>query len=191
MNRENIREILGEGATEEQITNMLNLYHNSNKTINDELNIYKAKINAYSDYDELKKYKEDVEKSKLTEEQRIEQLKKETDDNLKKSKLILNTAKAKDILAGIELDDDLINALVSDDFDKTVSNATKLKEKMENLKTETEKKTKEDLITTPVTPNPSNVIPDSGKMTMEKFMSLSIEEQNKFAEENPTEFEKL
>lgn len=190
MNREQIREIMGENATEEQITNMLNLYHNSNKQVNEELNTYKSKISTYSDYEELKKYKEEVEKSKLTEEQRLEQLKKETNENLKQSKIILNTAKAKDILTGLDLDEELIATLVSEDFEKTVSNATKLKEKMENLRIETEKKTKEDLIQTPVTPTPSNIV-DDGKMTLEKFMKLSIDEQNKFANENPTEFEDL
>ena len=42
-------------------------------------------------------------------------MKKEVETNLKNSRIIVNTAKAKEILAGLDLDDDTINLVVSDD----------------------------------------------------------------------------
>ena len=142
MNRDLARQILGEGATEEQITNLLNNFHNMEKAKNDEIATLKAENSKYSDYDAIKSKLNEIEKANMTEQEKLEQMKKETEMNLKNSRIIVNTAKAKDILVGLDLDDDTIAMLVSDDEAKTINNATKLKEKFDTLKENVEKKTK-------------------------------------------------
>lgn len=191
MNRDLARQILGEGATEEQITNLLNNFHNMEKAKNDEIATLKAENSKYSDYDAIKSKLNEIEKANMTEQEKLEQMKKETEMNLKNSRIIVNTAKAKDILVGLDLDDDTIAMLVSDDEAKTINNATKLKEKFDTLKANVEKQTKESLVVADLTPSISNVNQNEGAMTLDKFNDLSAEEQNKFIEEHPEEFAKL
>lgn len=191
MSRDEARKILGEGATEEQITNLLNNFHNMEKAKNDEIATLKAQNDKYSDYDAIKSKLTEIEKANMTEQEKLEQMKKETEMNLKNSRIIVNTAKAKDILVGLDLDDDTIAMLVSDDEAKTINNATKLKEKFDTLKANVEKQTKESLVVADLTPSISNVNQNEGAMTLDKFNDLSAEEQNKFIEEHPEEFAKL
>jgi len=191
MNRDEARKILGEGATEEQITNLLNNFHNMEKVKNVEIATLKAENSKYSDYDAIKSKLTEIEKANMTEQEKLEQMKKETETNLKNSRIIVNTAKAKDILVGLDLDDDTIAMLVTDDEAKTISNATKLKEKFDTLKANVEKQTKESLVVADLTPSISNVNQNEGVMTLDKFSNLSAEEQNKFIIEHPEEFEKL
>ena len=195
MNREKAREILGKNATEEQITNLLNQWHIDESTkvkdLESKVNNLTEQNNKYSDYDSIKKQLDDINKANMTEQEKLEQMKKETEQNLKNSRIIVNTAKAKDILVGLDLDDDIISMLVSDDENKTINNANKLKAKFESQKEMVTKKTKEDLVTMNVQPTISNVPQQSDVMTMDKFMDLSAEEQNKFIEEHPQEYNNL
>lgn len=194
MNREKAREILGENATEEQITNLLNQWHidesNKVKDLESKVTNLTEENSKYSDYEAIKKQLDDINKANMTEQEKLEQMKKETEQNLKNSRIIVNTAKAKDILVGLDLDDDIISMLVTDDENKTIDNANKLKAKFESQKEIVAKKTQEDLVTMNVQPTVSNVTQNDA-MTMDKFMSLSAEEQNKFIEEHPQEFNNL
>lgn len=195
MNREKAREILGENATEEQITNLLNQWHidesNKVKDLESKVNNLTEQNSKYSDYDSIKQQLDDINKANMTEQEKLEQMKKETEQNLKNSRIIVNTAKAKDILVGLDLDDDIINMLVSDDETKTISNANKLKAKFENQKETIAKETKESLVTMNVQPSISNIPQQSDVMTMDKFMDMSAEEQNKFIQEHPEEYNNL
>ena len=160
MNREMARKILGENATEEQITNLLNEWHIQ-------------------------------ESSKIKElENQVNDLSKEAETNLKNSRIIVNNAKAKEILAGYDLDDEIFSMLVSDDETTTINRANKLKEKFDIQKQFVETKTKEQLSTLDLTPSISNV-QQNDLMTMDKFLDLSAEEQDKFMNEHPTEFNNL
>ena len=94
-------------------------------------------------------------------------------------------------MAGLNISEDIINSLVRDDEATTLTNANNLKSQIENMREETIRKTKEELATIDVKPNISNVRQNDNEMTWEKFTKLSQEEQNKFAKENPEEFEKL
>lgn len=191
MSRDDIKKMLGEGVTEEQVTNVLNLIHTSNKEKDEQIKGLETINSQFADYDELKKYKEEVEKSKMTEQEKLEQLRKETQENYAKSQVILNTTKAKEILAGLDLDDDIISSLVSNDETKTINNATKLRDKMNTLKENTIKQTKEELNTLNLQPNIENKVLDDGVMTSDKFFDLSSEEQEKFINEHPDEFNNL
>ena len=127
----------------------------------------------------------------MSEQEKMEEQKKEIEKNLRESRIIVNTAKAKEILAGIPLTDEIINSLVRDDEQATITNATNLKAQIESLKTETDKKVREELANIDLKPSISNVPQDGGAMTWEKFEGMTIDEQNKFAEEHPDEFANL
>ena len=198
MNREEARKILGEGATEEQITNLLNSWHIQEsakvKELETQVNNLTEQNSKYSDYDSIKKQLDDINKANMTEQEKLEQMKKETEANLKNSRIIVNTAKAKEILTGLDLDDELISLVVSDNADKTIDNANKLKAKFDSQKDIVSKQTKETLINVDLKPTVSNVNPnnDDGIIdTFEKFGALSAAEQEKWINEHPNEFENL
>ena len=196
MNREEARKILGEGATEEQITNLLNSWHIQEsakvKELESQVNNLTEQNNKYSDYDSIKQQLDDINKANMTEQEKLEQMKKEAEANLKNSRIIVNTAKAKEILTGLDLDDDLISLVVSDNADKTIANANKLKAKFDSQKDIIAKQTKETLINVDLKPTVSNVNQnDDGVMTFAKFGALSAVEQEKWINEHPNEFENL
>jgi len=195
MDREKARKILGDEATEEQITNLLNSWHLDEnakvKELEEQINSLTATANKYSDYDEIKKQLDDINKANMSEQEKMEAQKKEIETNLRQSRIIVNTAKAKEILAGYDLDDELISLVVSDDADKTISSANKLKAKFDSQKENVAKETKENLINIDLTPTMTNVNQKDEGMTFEKFSNMSAEDQDKWANEHPEEFENL
>lgn len=196
MTRDEARKILGEEATEEQITNLLNNFHiqesNKVKELENQINSLSGEINKYSDYDEIKSKLTEIEKANMTEQEKLEAQKKEIETNLRQSRIIVNTAKAKEILAGLDLDDELISLVVSDDADKTISSANKLKAKFDMQKENVAKETKESLASLDLTPSISNVNQNDNVIdTFEKFGNLSAEEQNKWLQENPNGLQNL
>jgi formamidopyrimidine-DNA glycosylase len=194
MTRDEARKILGEEATEEQITNLLNNFHiqesNKVKELENQINSLTATANKYSDYDEIKKQLDDINKANMSEQEKLEAQKKEIETNLKNSRIIVNTAKAKEILAGLDLDDDIISLVVSDDETKTISSANKLKAKFDMQKENVAKETKESLINIDLTPSISNVN-QNDTMTLDKFDNMSAEEQIKWLDENPNGLDSL
>lgn len=192
MNREKVREILGEGATDEQITNYLNGYHAIEKEKNKEIDDLKAQLSKFNDYDDIKKKLDDIEKANMTEQEKLENMKKEYEKNLHDSKIIVNKAKAKQILAGLDISDDIINSLVVEDEAQTTQNATNLASQIKTIKEAVVKQTKEELNALDVKPNISNVDPNQDNtMNWDKFTKLSQEEQSKFQMEHPEEFARL
>lgn len=198
MTREEARKILGENATEEQVTNLLNNFHVEEsakvKELQEQVTNLTTQNSKYSDYDSIKKQLDDINKANMTEQQKMEAAKKETEKNLLESRKIYNTAKAKEILSGLGLSDETISLVVSDDEAKTIANANKLKSEFDTTKETVAKQTKENLMNTDLKPSISNVPQqekDDGLMTFEKFESMSAEEQNEWISKNPGELEKL
>ena len=191
MNRDKARILLGEGATEEQITNLLNEFHNSEKAKNDEIASLNDKLNKVSDYEDLKAKLDAIEKANMTEQEKLAEDKKQIEANLRNSKIIYNTAKAKEILAGENVDEELLKRLVTDDEASTIANANLFKQTLTNLKDSVEKKTRESLATADLKPGITNVNQCEDKMTFDKFSKLSADEQEKFINEHPEEFENL
>jgi hypothetical protein len=191
MNRDKARMILGEGATEEQITNLLNEFHNNEKAKNAEIASLNDKLSKVSDYDELKAKLDAIELANMTDQQKLEADKQEIAKNLRDSRIIVNTAKAKEILAGENINETLLQKLVTDDEASTIANATLFKETLTTLKDTVEKKTRESLATTNLKPGITNVTQGEEKMTFDKFSKLSAIEQEKFINEHPEEFENL
>ena len=205
MTREDCRKILGEEATEEQITNMLNNFHIQEsakvKELEKQLNGLKEENSRHSDYDDIKKQLDDINRANMTEQEKLEQMRKEAEQMRKEaekelisSRITNNTAKAKEILAGITLDDDIIQSLVSDNLDVTIAKATKMRDFVNSTKEVVAKETKESLTSLNLDPTLPNVNQNEANDvidTFEKFGKLSAEEQNKWISEHPNEFENL
>jgi len=189
MTRDEAKKILGEGATEEVITNFLDNYHIEEsakvKELESKVNNLTQENSKYSDYDSIKKQLDEINKASMTEQQKLDAQKQEIETNLKNSRIIVNTAKAKEILAGLDLDDDIISLVVSDDESKTIDSANKLKSKFEVQKEVVAKQTKESLTNLNLKPTISNVNQNENVMTLKKFEDMSAEEQNKWLEQNP------
>ena len=195
MDREKAREILGEGATEEQITNLLNNYHLEEsakvKDLQNQINTLAQTNSQYSDYDAIKKELDDIKKANMTEQEKLEAKIKATEENYRISKMAVARAKAKEILAGENLTDDDIEDLVSDDLEKTIAKATRWKNNINNIKTNVEQITTEKLTKVDLKPTMPNVNQADAIMTFEKFSNLSAEEQSKWLEQNPNGLDTL
>lgn len=202
MNREKAKEILGENATEEQVTALLNSIHTELeakdtqiKELNTQLTNSTNKIGELTGYEaELKKIKE----SQMSEQEKFEQQKAELQAKLSATSKLANSIKAKSILIGAgissERADSLVNKFVKEDEQATLDLANEFVEEINAVKELTTKQVKDNLSKLDVTPSGSNVQPSKtggDTMTMEKFSSLSAVEQNKFVEEHPDEFAKL
>lgn len=186
MSREKAREILGEGATEEQITNFLNAYHSVEKERNQELETLKQSLEKYSDYDAIKQQLDDINKANMTEQEKLAKMKEETEANYKKAQTIYNTAKAKEILAGYDMSDEDIEMLVSSDEAKTIANANRIKAKFDSYKDTVARKTKEDIMSQNIQPNMEGAVLENEDkiMTKEKFDKLSMAEQKAWKDAN-------
>lgn len=191
MTREEAKKILGEGATEEQVTNLLASFHSVEKAKNDEITSLKAQLSERSDYDTLKQQLDEINKANMTEQERIAKDKEEIAKKLHEANIIVNTAKAKTVLAGLNVNDKIIAKLVSEDETETLNSVNELKTMLELQKDTVEKATKESLVTMPLTPDLSNVPQGDDVMTLEKFYGLTAEEQEKFIAENPEQFKNL
>ena len=195
MDREKARKILGEEATEEQITNLLNSWHiDENAKVQElekQINALNEQNSKHSDYDEIKAKLDEINKANMTEQEKLEQQKQEIAKNLAESRIIKNTAKAKDVLAGLNVSDAIIAKLVSEDENATLSSVNELKTMLETQKELVAKETKESLTTLDLTPSITNVNQNENVMTLEKFGNMSAEEQNKWITENPNGLENL
>ena len=126
----------------------------------------------------------------MTEQEKMEEQRKEIATNLSNSRKIYNKAKAMEILAGENVDEKIIDSLVTDNLETTLATINALKTNLTAIKDGVAKNTKESLTTLDLTPTMTNV-PQNNVMTMDKFMDLSAEEQDKFVNEHPTEFQNL
>lgn len=192
MTRDEIKKILGEGATEEQITNTLNALHNQTNALNKQISELQSNISQYSDYNDIKKQLDEINKANMSEQERLNSQKEEIEKNLRESRIIKNKAKVMEILAGKNFDEEIIDSLVGEDEALSLAKAQKLVTNFDNAMADIKKKTEEELANLNVKPNLPNTNPnDNGAMTWEKFSKLSTEEQNKFAESHPDEFANL
>lgn len=190
-------ELLAKGFTEEQVTEILNMHHNESQQVNKENERLKGEIASANEklagYSNMEQEYNAYKQSQMTEQERVEAMKKEAEANLKMSKKVYNEAQAKTILAEIGgIDEAVLNSIVSEDSEKTIANATALVNMFKTRQEETIKKTKEEIQNANVLPTPSNV-PTGEKLikTFEDFDKLSYEEQDKFQREHPEEFDNL
>lgn len=185
------KDLLEKGYNEEQVTEILNLLHSekANST-----KLQKDLDKANSTIADLSKVKEDfskLQKTQLSEQEQLEAMKKEIAEQLKQSKLIRSKAEAKTVFAEIGgVEDDILDSIVTEDFDKTKSNAQALVNLIKARDEETIKKTKEGLLNANVLPNTKpNTNTEGGSnvdntMTKEQFNKLSRAEKSKIYLEN-------
>lgn len=190
-------DLLAKGFTEEQVTEILNIHHNESQQVNKENERLKAELVGANEklagYSNMEKEYNDYKQSLMTEQEKFEAMKKEAAQNLAMAKRVNNEAQAKAILAEIGgVDETVLNSIISEDSEKTIANANALVAMLKAREEQAIKKTKEDIQNLNILPNPSNV-PSGEKVikTFEDFDALSYDEQVKFAEEHPDEFNNL
>lgn len=190
--------LLEKGYTEEQVTELLNAFHSENGNTQTELLKLQKELEAekqrLAEFDLIKKQLDEINKEKMTREEKIALQEKEAQEKVVAANKLLNSTKAKSILAeaGItENIDVIVNRITTEDEKSTIESATEIANLFKIKIEETAKKTREEITNLDIKPNPSNVIKNDGAMTWDKFTALSIEEQNKFQSEHPEEFSKL
>jgi len=199
MNREEVRKLLGEGATEEQISAVLNKFHTEQKNLNEQVTTLQGQVNNLTtEKTELLGYKtrvEEIERANLSKEEQLQLKEEELNKKMAQADILQNSIKAKSILVGAgvseEEADKLVASIVKADEQATIDSATLFANQFNNIKEVTAKQTREELANLDLKPNPSNIPPNSKAMTWVSFSKLSAKEQAEFAEKNPEEFAKL
>lgn len=181
-------ELIEKGYSEEQVTDILNMYHQLNaetKKANEQVAQTKEQAAA------LQKQLDDINKANMTEQEKFEQMKKETELNLANSKKIYNKAKVKEILAGYDIEDDIINNFVSEDETSSINGANLFKSRLDTIIANTTKQVQEKISNIDVKPNATNVPQESTGMTLDKFKKMTMTEQVEFKRNNPEAYENL
>lgn len=192
-------ELIAKGYTEEQATELLNLFHAENNEIKANNSQLQKDLNiANQTITELNKAQvqlKQLQQAQMTDQEKLDAMKAETEKNLAESKRIVSKAQAKTIFAEIGgIDDAILDTLVSEDLTQTEANAKALVELIKSRDEATAKKTKEDLANINVLPNPSNVQKggdDKSQMTKEQFAKLSREERTKIFKEDKALWDKM
>ena len=192
-------ELIAKGYTEEQATELLNLFHAENNEIKASNAQLQKDLNvANQTITELNKAQvqlKQLQQAQMTDQEKLDAMRAETEKNLAESKRIVSKAQAKTIFAEIGgIDDAILDTLVSEDLTQTEANAKALVDLIKSRDEATAKKTKEDLANLNVLPNPSNVQKggdDKSQMTKEQFNKLSREEKTKIFKEDKTLWDKM
>lgn len=178
-------DLLVKGYTEEQVDEILGIYHQNDKKVK-ELEKQIEQDNAFKvKAQELEKQLNDINEANLSEQEKLAKKEAEIETRLSNARKIENTAKAREILAGYDVDDELISRLVSDNIDDTINMANLFKSKIDTVKTSVANETREKLANADVKPTPTNISQDDGIMTLEKLKAMSMTEQLMFKRENP------
>lgn len=199
MSREQAKALLGENATDEQITALLNKFHEEQKELKDKLaNVEKTNADLTAANKDLQGYKtkiDEIEREKLSEQEKFALAQKELEEKNRQADLRLNAIEAKSILMGAGISDEraaeLVKSIVKDKMEDTVAAANLLAQEFSSIKEITAKATREELANLDVKPNPSNKVDDSKPITRETFRKMSQKEQNEFIKEHPDEFYNL
>ena len=189
-------ELLAKGYTEEQVTDILNTLHSVSKDKDKQIADLQSEVLTKGEYEtkynDVQHQLDEIKKANMTEQEKFEAMKKEAETNLRNSKIIVNKAKAKEILSGLDIDENLIDTLVSEDEQTTINNANLLKNRFTTFKDTVEKQTRESITNLNVKPETTNVPQqDDGVMTLDKFYKMTNEEQIKFVNENPGAIQNL
>lgn len=196
MKRDEVIAILGENATDEQVSAILNKFHEKDSELRSKTaELAKSQSDLAqkeADLTTAQTQLDEINKAKMTEQEKIAADKEEAEKYVSESKKVYAKAKATEILASVGIsDEDLIKSLVSDNVELTETNANIFVENIKKIKEDVEKKTREEIANADLKPNPSNSSNNSDGMTWEKYTKLSEEEQSRFEQEHPEEFAKL
>lgn len=184
-------DLLAKGYSEEQVTDLLNMYHTQNTEISNLNKKLESKSELEKQNAELQKQIDSINREKLTEQEKLELAKQETEKNLKESRKIYNKAKVKEILAGYDIEDDIINSFVTEDENTSINGANLFKARLDTIIANTTKSVQDKISSLDVKPTPTNIPQESTGMTREKFNKMSMTEQVEFKRENPEAYENL
>ena len=187
---ENIKreDLAAKGYTEEQITDILNTYHKMGEEVK---KANEAAKQSNTLVEGLQKQLDDINQANMTEQEKMAQKEREIETNLANSRKIYNKAKAKELLAGYEIEDEIIDNLISEDENITISNANRFKSRLDTIIANTTKKVQDNIASRDVKPVASNIPQEDEGMTKEKFFKLPMSEQVKFKRENPEKAEEF
>jgi ribosomal protein S4 len=138
-------ELLAKGYTEEQVTDILNTFHSissENKLLKNEVEGKQEIINQNL---ELQRKIDEINQASMSEQEKVEAMKKETEKNLAESRKVYNKAKVKEVLAGYDVEDELINSLVTDDEKTSLNSANILKSRLDTIIANTTKKVQDNI----------------------------------------------
>lgn len=196
-------ELLSKGYTEEQASELLDMFHANMKNVtkqNESLQIELATANEkIAGLSQKEQELNQIKQSQLSESEKVALKEKEVETKLQEAakreaeaRKVLNTAKAKVILAEIGgVSDSILNSIVTDNEEVTIQNANDLLNQFKSFREVTVNKTKEELSSLDIKPGASNSTQQNDAMTWEKFETLSVDDQIKFQEEHPDDFARL
>lgn len=192
-------DFLEKGYSEEQITDLLNMFHNDRQNDLTEMENLKKTNNEISQkFNNVNGELQKIKNANLTEQEKIEKMLKEAQETVeranakeKSANKVYNKAKAKEILAEYNLDDGLIDTLVTDDEALTLKNVNDWKKAIDNMNQNIIKKTKEEIASIDVRPNPTNVVQQPDGMTQEKFDKMTLTERKLLKDNDPETYEQF
>lgn len=192
-------DFLEKGYSEEQITDLLNMFHSDRQNDLTEMENLKKTNNEISQkFNNVNGELQKIKNANLTEQEKIEKMLKEAQETVeranakeKSANKVYNKAKAKEILAEYNLDDGLIDTLVTDDEALTLKNVNDWKKAIDNMNQNIIKKTKEEIASIDVRPNPTNVVQQPDGMTQEKFDKMTLTERKLLKDNDPETYEQF
>lgn len=192
-------DFLEKGYSEEQITDLLNMFHSDRQNDLTEMENLKKTNNEISQkFNNVNGELQKIKNANLTEQEKIEKMLKEAQETVeranakeKSANKVYNKAKAKEILAEYNLDDGLIDTLVTDDEALTLKNVNDWKKAIDNMNQNIIKKTKEEISNIDVRPNPTNVVQQPDGMTQEKFDKMTLTERKLLKDNDPETYEQF
>lgn len=192
-------DFLEKGYSEEQITDLLNMFHSDRQNDLTEMENLKKTNNEISQkFNNVNGELQKIKNANLTEQEKIEKMLKEAQETVeranakeKSANKVYNKAKAKEILAEYNLDDGLIDTLVTDDETLTLKNVNDWKKAIDNMNQNIIKKTKEEISNIDVRPNPTNVVQQPDGMTQEKFDKMTLTERKLLKDNDPETYEQF
>lgn len=179
------------GFSEEQTTDVLNEFHSLNKQINDLQKELENSKEQSKKVQELEKQLDEINKSKMTEQEKINANLRESEEIKKKAQIALNTANAKTILAGYDVDDEILSSIVIGDEQSAINKANLLKARFDTLKDNTSKQVREELSNLNAKPNPSNISNQDDRMTIDKFSKMTMLEQKQWKDSHLDEYHEM
>lgn len=193
MTREEAKKLIGENATEEQVTNILNVFHSKENEIKDLNTKLTNSSNRITELEGFETQIKEINDAKMTEEERLKNKEQELNQKISDTKKLSNSIKAKSILIGAGISSEraekLANQFVKEDEQSTIDLANEIVNELATLREVTTKKIKEEYSNVDLRPNGGNS--ENSVMTWEKFTKMNAEEQTKFAQEHPNEFNAL
>lgn len=188
-------ELLAKGYTEEQVTDILNMTHDTSealKSAQKELEDVKIQNATYvTENSTMKTQLDEINRANMTEQEKLAEREKNIAKLEQETNRRNNRSIVKEVVSGLGLSDEVIESLVNDDANISRKNAENLVSQINSIKEATIKATKDELINVDVKPNMEEALPKDGVFDFEKFTQMSPEEQIKFANEHPDEFARL